>query len=81
MTAPARRPRTVEDLLLVSLERLAATGEVEAACRLAGAACAQLRTDDPRTAQRFNALLHRLTRALPALPAGASIHPREETLP
>jgi hypothetical protein len=50
--------------LLTSLEALAAAGHVDAACRLAGQACAVLRRSDPRGAHRFNALLHRLTRHL-----------------
>jgi hypothetical protein len=57
----AERSRDLVDLLLVSIERLAMTGEVEAACRLAGQACALLRVQDPRATQRFNTLLHRLT--------------------
>ncbi len=61
MSAPADKPAAdLADLLLVSLRELAAAGEVETACRLAGQACARLRRTDPRTTQRFNALLHRL---------------------
>lgn len=48
-------------LFVSSLEALAAAGEVETACRLAGKACILLRSSDPRGARRFNALLHRLT--------------------
>ena len=52
-------------ILLDSLAQLAETGEVDAACRLAGRACVKLRADNPALEQRFNALLHRLTRRLP----------------
>jgi hypothetical protein len=48
-------------LLLDSLQALAAAGEVEAACRLAGRACVMLRHCDPRLARRFDVLLHRMT--------------------
>jgi hypothetical protein len=65
MSAGEKRPADLADLLLVSLRQLAAAGEVEAACRLAGQACALLRQNDARAAQRFNALLHRLTRQPP----------------
>jgi hypothetical protein len=47
-------------LLVTSLEALAATGQIDAACRLAGRACAALRKDDPQGWRKFNALLHRL---------------------
>ena len=66
-------PGDLVHLLLASLEKLAAAGEVEAACRLAGEACALLRPHDARATQRFNALLHRLTR--PAHPAIQSREP------
>ena len=59
--SPPEPPRDLVSLLLASLEQLAAAGEVEAACRLAGQACALLRRDDPRATQRFNVLLHRLS--------------------
>ncbi|HVV92127.1 MAG TPA: hypothetical protein VHD15_01800 [Hyphomicrobiales bacterium] len=62
------RPSTPADLagiLLASLQALAAAGEVDAACRLAGEACAALRRCDAGTWHRFNALLHRLVRDLP----------------
>jgi hypothetical protein len=65
----AKRARDLPGLLVLSLEKLAAAGEVEAACRLAGEAYVLLRLEDARGAQRFNALLHRLTRATPALRA------------
>ncbi len=51
-------------LLLESLEALAAAGNVEMACRLAGHACAVLRRSDSGAEHRFNALLHRLARRL-----------------
>ncbi|MGO9681299.1 MAG: hypothetical protein ACLPTZ_01565 [Beijerinckiaceae bacterium] len=50
------------EILLTSLEALAAAGEPDAACRLAGQACAALRRGDPAAWRRFNALLHRLTK-------------------
>lgn len=52
------------DLLLASLAALAAAGEVEAACRLAGKACVASRSADPAAARRFDVLLHRLCRTL-----------------
>lgn len=48
-------------LLLDALQKLADTGEVDAACRIAGKACVILRSAAPRDERRFNALLHRLT--------------------
>jgi hypothetical protein len=48
-------------ILKASLEALAAAGETETACRLAGRACVALRRDDPAAARRFDVLLHRLT--------------------
>jgi hypothetical protein len=51
-------------ILLASLTALAAAGEVEKACRLAGEACVALRRTDPAAARRFDVLLHRLTPAL-----------------
>jgi len=58
---PGRASEDLTDILLASLEALAATGEIEAACRFAGRACVTLRHDDPQAEQRFNVLLHRLT--------------------
>ncbi|MCY0149883.1 hypothetical protein OEG84_19805 [Hoeflea sp. G2-23] len=52
-------------LLVKSLEALASAGQVDAACRLAGQACAGLRNSDPRGWGRLNALLHRLARRAP----------------
>lgn len=49
-------------LLLDALQKLADTGEVDAACRIAGKACVTLRRTDAKSERRFNALLHRLTR-------------------
>ena len=51
-------------LLLDALQKLANTGEVDAACRIAGKACVILRQTSPGAEQRFNALLHRLARRL-----------------
>jgi hypothetical protein len=48
-------------LLLEALQKLADAGEVDAACRIAGRACAVLRRSDAKGERRFNALLHRLT--------------------
>ena len=61
LAARAAEPdgRLVE-ILLASLAALAQTGEVDAACRLAGRACVALRATDPRAARRFDVLLHRL---------------------
>ncbi len=61
-------PTTPDDqvivLLLDALRKLADAGEVDAACRVAGRACAVLRRSDPKGERRFNALLHRLARRL-----------------
>ena len=67
--APALEPRAalhegVIVLLLDALQKLANTGEVDAACRIAGKACVLLRQTSPGAEQRFNALLHRLARRL-----------------
>ena len=61
--APAGDARLPE-ILLASITALAAAGEVESACRLAGQACVALRRDDPVGARRFDVLLHRLARKL-----------------
>ncbi|WP_322414390.1 hypothetical protein [Mesorhizobium huakuii] len=50
------------DILVASLDVLAKAGQIDAACRLAGRACAQLRDVDARQWQKFNALLHRLSK-------------------
>jgi hypothetical protein len=55
-----KAPTGLVELLLSSLEALAAAGQADAACRLAGQACALLRKDDPSGWRRFNVLLHRL---------------------
>lgn len=60
-TEPSPLARRLSDLLLEGLAALAATGEVEKACRLAGQACVALRDADPAAARRFDVLLHRLT--------------------
>jgi len=58
----AGRPQLrISEILLASVIALAAAGEVETACRLAGQACVALRATDPAAARRFDALLHRLT--------------------
>lgn len=56
--APARG---LVDILVTSLTALAAAGEVEVACRLAGQACVALRHTDQAAARRFDVLLHRLS--------------------
>ena len=67
--APAQAPRAAPQqgltvLLPDALQKLANTGEVDAACRIAGKACVLLRQTSPGTEQRFNALLHRLASRL-----------------
>ncbi len=52
------------EILLASLTSLAAAGEVEATCRLAGQAYMALRNTDRKAARRFDVLLHRLTAKL-----------------
>lgn len=58
----AASANVLTEILVDALRALAAAGENDAACRLAGQACARLRHDDPSGWQRFNALLHRLTK-------------------
>lgn len=58
------------DILLRSLEELAAAGGVDAACRLAGLACATMRGSDMRQWKRFNAFLHRWSSRAPEPGAG-----------
>lgn len=53
--------KQLSEFLLASTTALAGAGEIEAACRLAGQACAALRYREPGAARRFDALLHRLT--------------------
>jgi hypothetical protein len=47
------------DILIASLKALVAAGQADAACRLAGEACAVLRGRDPAGWQKFNVFLHR----------------------
>ena len=54
-------PASVPEILFASVTALAAAGEVETACRLAGQACVALRATDHTAASRFDAFLHRLT--------------------
>jgi hypothetical protein len=69
---PARTaPDGLDRILLASLEALAAAGETDAACRLAGQACAALRRQDEVAWRRFNALLHRLVLRPPGRAAKA----------
>ena len=58
---PGAPTQKLVDLLITSLGALAAAGEVEAACRLAGQACVALRHSDRTAARRFDVLLHRLS--------------------
>jgi hypothetical protein len=58
VSAAAQR---LSEILLESIGALAAAGEVETACRLAGRACVVLRRTDAAAARRFDVLLHRLT--------------------
>jgi len=64
ITAAGRESRheatPLATVLLASLEALAKAGQADAACRLAGEACAELRQSDPATWQRFNVFLHRM---------------------
>lgn len=65
MTAPERQNQPTDNtpltgVLLASLQALAAAGEADTACRLAGQACAELRHTDPAAWQRFNVFLHRM---------------------
>ena len=61
-TAGGAGPRSLDDLLIASLTALAAAGEVEEACRLAGHACALHRNRDVPAWNRYNVLLHRLAK-------------------
>ncbi len=60
----AAAPEGLVEILLASLEALAAEGQVDTACRLAGRACMALRRSDPAGGRRFEVLLHRLSRNL-----------------
>lgn len=55
----AAAPSTLGEILARSLEELVAAGRIDAACSLAGLACAATRRTDVREWKRFNALLHR----------------------
>ncbi|MGB3446972.1 MAG: hypothetical protein WBA48_09765 [Xanthobacteraceae bacterium] len=57
---PSADATPLAGVLLASLEALARAGEADAACRLAGQACAELRHSDPAAWQRFNVFLHRM---------------------
>ncbi len=59
----------LNDILIESLTALAAAGDAEAACRLAGRACAVYRHRDIPAWNRFNGLLHRLARKAPGAKA------------
>ncbi len=61
VTKPLVPTKRLSEILLATITALAGMGEVEAACRFAGQACVALRSADPATARRFDALLHRLT--------------------
>ena len=58
---PGLPAQKLVDLLITSIGELAAAGEVDAACRLAGQACVALRHSDEKAARRFDVLLHRLS--------------------
>lgn len=53
--------RRLSEVLLASVTALAAAGDPEKACRLAGQACVVLRDADPAAGRRVDALLHRPT--------------------
>jgi hypothetical protein len=61
----AAAPKDLVGVFLDTLRTLAAAGQVEQACRLAGQACAATRVSDPATCHRINLLLHGLTKKLP----------------
>jgi len=50
------------EILIVSLRELADAGRADLACQQAGRACAAFRESDPVAWNRFNILLHRLSR-------------------
>jgi hypothetical protein len=58
---PASIAAELSEILHVSLKALAAAGQADRACRLAGRACAALRKKDPDQCEQFNKLLHRLS--------------------
>ena len=57
----ARPTAELCEILVAGLKALAEAGEPEAACKLAGRACATLRKESPEQWSRFNKLLHRLS--------------------
>jgi hypothetical protein len=59
VSVPVKR---LSEILLASITALAATGEIEQACRRAGEAYVTLRQADPVAARRFDVFLHRMTR-------------------
>jgi hypothetical protein len=61
--AQAQTAAALSDILVESLQLVARAGHADAACRLAGRACAALRHDHPTQWRRFNVLLHRLSPA------------------
>lgn len=61
------------DILAKSLDELAAAGRVDAACVLAGLACAATRQADTRQWKRFNAFLHRWSAHAPEPGRPASV--------
>jgi hypothetical protein len=67
MTGPEREEAlpAIERILVRALIALAETGESQRhmACTLAASAWSALRQMNPREAERFNGVLHRLTRA------------------
>jgi hypothetical protein len=58
---PASIAAELSEILHASLKALAAAGQADRACRLAGRACAALRKKDPDQCEQFNRLLHRLS--------------------
>jgi hypothetical protein len=62
----------LSDVLVESLQLMAQAGDADAACRLAGRACAVLRHDHPAQWRRFNVLLHRLSPATGQIPGSRS---------
>ena len=58
------RNERLTEILLMALGKLAAAGDIETACRLAGEACAALRREDAEAERRFNAFLHRMCKRL-----------------
>jgi hypothetical protein len=67
--SPARPTAELCEILVAGLKALAEAGEPEAACKLAGRACATLRKENPEQWSRFNKLLHRLS-PMTGSPAG-----------